>query len=125
MNLTDKSAISALKRVNCCELTDLVYDYPEDERDGRTDWEMIANEAGYLLSMFREDDTAHSDGLREAREILHRTKGGKVMPINARTLKPLYKPYEIQTARDTVNEYNRLARFVKKLQSMGLYCPWC
>lgn len=120
MKLTDREAIKALKKVRILELDEMLYDYPEDEVEDRSDWEMIANEAGWLLELFLEGDTSHADDLRDAREILSRTKYGKVTPANPRTLKPIYSKTDVQWAKDTVNEYNRLVRFVEKLRKMGL-----
>ncbi len=120
MKLTDKEAIKELKRVRILELDEMIHDYPEDEVDGRSDWDMIANEAGWLLELFLEGDTSHADDLRDAREILSRTSYGKTMPLNPRTLKPIYSKTDVQCAKDTVNEYNRLVRFVAKLRKMGL-----
>ena len=120
MKLTDPEAIKALKKVRSLELDEMLCNYPEDEVEGRSDWEMIANEAGWLLEMFQEGDTSHADDLRDAREILFRTKYGKVIPANPRTLKPIYRKTDVQRAKDTVNEYNRLVRFVGKLRKMGL-----
>lgn len=126
MKLTDKEAIKALNKVRCEELWEMVDSYPEDERDGRTDWEMIANEAGWLLDSYNSyGETAHAEDLEEARELLKRTEYGKVMPLRKDTLTPIYKPYEVDGAKNLVNEYNRLTRFVTKLKSMGLYCPYC
>lgn len=125
MKLTDQEAIKALKKVRIYELEEMIDNYPEDERDGRTDWDMIANEAGWLLSYFNESEHAYNDALNDARECIRRTKGGKVMPLNIYTLKPAYKDFEVRDAKDLINEYNRLTRFVNKLKGMGLYCPYC
>ena len=120
MKLTDSEAIKALKKVNILELEENVEGYPEDEREGQTDWEIIAYEAGYMLDMFSED-TVLRDDLIEARQILSKTKYGKVLPLDIKTLKPIYNQCQIMNAKHTVNEYNRLVRFVKRLKSMG-YC---
>ena len=120
MKLTDREAIKALKKARNFELEEMLYNYPDDEVEDRSDWEMIANEAEWLLEMFLEGDTSHADDLRYAREILSRTKYGKVTPANPRTLKPIYSKMDVQWAKDTVNEYNRLVRFVEKLRKMDL-----
>lgn len=125
MKLTDKEAIKALKKVRCGELWEMLDEYPENEIDGRTDWEMIANEAGWLLDSYNSDDTCRHEDLEDARRILAETKYGKVMPYRFPSLQPVYKPHQIQSAKDQVNEYNRLTRFVAKLKGMGLYCPYC
>ena len=116
MKLTDKEAIKALKRANILELSEMLDSYPESDVDGRSDWEMIANEAGWLLDSYRSGDTARSDDLQEAREFIRNYQKGLIQRRYC---------YTIDNARSTVNEYNRLVRFVSKLKSMGLYCPYC
>lgn len=125
MKLTDQEAIKALKKVRVYDLEQMISDYPEDERDGRSDWDMIANEAGWLLDALNEDENANHEALLEAREILRETHNGKTMPILVPSFKPKYKEYEVRDAKEFVNMYNRLTRFVKKLKGMGLYCPYC
>lgn len=125
MKLTDTEAIKALKKVRCGDLEQMIEDYPEDERDGRTDWEMIANEAGWLLDGFHDYDHANHEALEDAKECIRRTQNGKVMPLSVVTLKPVYQPYEVRDARDLINMVNRLTRFVQRLKAMGLYCPYC
>ena len=123
MKLTDTAAIKALKKVHILELEEMISDYPENERDGRSDWDMVANEAGWLLDSYNSQDTARHDDLEEARDILSKTRYGKVTYLTF-SGKP-YSDYEVQNAKDRVNEYNRLARFVARLKKMGLYCPYC
>jgi hypothetical protein len=125
MKLTDQEAIKALKKVRIWDLEQMVEDYPEYERDGRSDWDMIANEAGWLLDAFNEDENANHEALLEAREILRETHNGKTMPILVPSFKPKYKEYQVRDAKEFVNMYNRLVRFVNKLKGMGLYCPYC
>lgn len=123
MKLTDTDAIKALKKVRILELEEMIRDYPENERDGRSDWDMIANEAGWLLDSYNSYDTCRHEDLEEARDILSKTRYGTVTYLTF-SGKP-YKDYEIQDAKDCVNEYNRLVRFVARLKKMGLYCPYC
>lgn len=116
MKLTNPEAIKALKKANILELTEMVAEYPESDVDGRSDWDMIANEAGWLLDSFRSGDTSRSDDLQEAREFIRDYQKGIIQRRYC---------YTIEDARRTVNEYNRLVRFVAKLKGMGLYCPYC
>ena len=116
MKLTNPEAIKALKKANILQLSEMISEYPESDVDGRSDWEMIANEAGWLLDMFNSGDTAHSDDLRDAREFIRDYQKGIAQKRYC---------YRIEDARATVNEYNRLVRFVAKLKAMGLYCPYC
>lgn len=126
MKLTDKNVIRMLKKVRSYQLEESVEQYPDNERDGRTDMEFFADELSYHVSCYCEDGHVWKEDLDEARAKLRETKNGKVIPLNKRTLKPLYGyyPSDIQIARDTINEFNRLVRLLKKLQSMGEYGKW-
>ena len=123
MKLTNREAIKALKKARCLQLEEMIEEYPQKEVGRRSDWDMIANEAGWLLSMYHEDETAYSDDLRDAQHLLSRIR---YAPNEGKDEwgRP-YKDYEIQQARDMVNEYRRLSRFVTQLQKRGLYCPYC
>lgn len=125
MKLTDQGAIKALKKVRIWDLEQMIEDYPEDEVDGRSDWDMIANEAGWLLDALNEDGNANHDALVEAREIIRDTKNGTVFHGLLTSAQLKTQQYRVQDARDFINMYNRLTRFVKKLKGMGLYCPYC
>ena len=125
MKLTDVEAIKALRKVRCYDLEMMLSDYPEDERDGRTDWDMIANEAGWLLDAFNEDENANHEALQEARQILRDTKNGKVFPGLLTSTQVKSWQIRVQDARDLINMVNRLTRFVQKLKGMGLHCPYC
>lgn len=125
MKLTDKQAIKALKAVHIYDLEQAIEDYPEGERDGRSDWDMIANEAGWLLDAMNEDENANHEALLEAREVIRLTKNGTVFPGLLTSAQLKTWEYRVQDARDYISMYNRLTRFVKKLKGMGLYCPYC
>ena len=125
MKLTDAEAIKALKKVRCYDLEERLSDYPEEERDGRTDWDMIANEAGWLLDSFHDDSCANYEALEEAKELVRETKNGTVFPGLLTSIQLRSYCIRVQDARDLINMVNRLARFVQKLKGMGLYCPYC
>ena len=125
MKLTDKQAIKALKAVHIYDLEQAIEDYPEGERDGRSDWDMIANEAGWMLDAMNEDENANHEALLEAREVIRLTKNGTVFPGLLTSAQLKTWEYRVQDARDYISMYNRLTRFVKKLKGMGLYCPYC
>ena len=124
MTITDKEALKELKKVRSGELEMSVDGYPEDERDGRTDMQVIADELSWILSNFNEDGHTLHDDLQEAREILRETKNGKVIPLWKSTLKPMYTQSRIQCCRDTINEYNRLKNLMKRLNAKGIYGKW-
>lgn len=125
MKLTDAEAIKALKKVRCYDLEERISDYPEEERDGRTDWEMIANEAGWLLDSFHDDSCANYEALEEAKQVLRETNYGKVYHGLLTSVELTTWQFKVKDAKDFVNMVNRLTRFVQKLKGMGLYCPYC
>ena len=94
--------------------------YPEDERDGRSDMQMLADELSYILSNYTEDGHTLCEDLKESREILRETKNGKVIPLWQSTLKPVYSKSRIECARSTINEYNRLKSLFKRVHARGL-----
>ena len=124
MKITDQEVIKIMKRARLYEVEESVYTYPENERDGRSDMQVLADEASYYLSLYEEDGTAHSDDLAWAKEVLSRTRYGKVMPLYMPSMTPVYRPSDIQNAKDCVNEYNRLKRLVKRLEGKGYYGRW-
>lgn len=108
--ITDKEAIKILRRANCTELTESVKSYPEDERDGKSDIEIVRDELDYIVELYEEDGTLLSEDLNISRNILRDTKNGKVILISVKTLKPIYSKYRIDMSKRTVNEYRRLKR---------------
>ena len=124
MQITDKEAIKEMKRARSFELDESVYSYPDDERDGRSDIQIVADECSWILSCFTEGGHALCDDLERAREILRETKNGKTIPLWASTLKPKYRQSEIQCARDAINEYRRLQSLMKRLNGKGIYGKW-
>ena len=121
MKFTDKEAIKALERANVCELFDMIADYPEEDRDGRSDFEMSANEAGWLLDAFNSFDTAHNEDLLESRRTYQRL----IRVKQKRGFLTTHEYIALDSARYCMNEYNRLTGLVKRLKAMGLYCPYC
>lgn len=41
----------------------MIDEYPENEIDNRSDWEIIANEVEWLLDLYNSDDTCRHDDL--------------------------------------------------------------
>ena len=112
--ITDAKAKGILKRARCYDLEYNIETYPEDERDGKTDLDIVRDELDYLVELYEEDGTLLSEDLDLSREILRETKNGKTIPIYvyADGLKfvPKYSKWQIENARSTVNEYRRLKR---------------
>ena len=121
MAITDKEVLKQLRIANFYELTESVMSFPEDERDGKSDMDILKNEASYFLSMFTEGGTVFSDDLEQAREFIRETKNGKVIPCY-NTIPPVPKysstrlQIELDKARNTINEYNRLKRLNERLR---------
>ena len=117
MTITDSKVKGILKKLRSYELEDRLSDYPEEERDGRSDMSMLRDELDWYIDNLEDDGCSSHEELELAREILNKTKYGKVIPLNRYTLKPVWKPSDIQEAKNTINEYNRLKRLQKRLRS--------
>lgn len=124
MRITDKEALREIRIVKCTELEESIDEYPEAERDGRSDMQFLADEVSYFLNLYTEGGTAHSDDLEWCKEVLRKTKNGKVMPLWSGTLKPMYRKSDIQNARDCINEYKRLQSCMKRINAKGFYGKW-
>lgn len=116
MKFTEKRAIKIINSIKCYEAKESIETYPEEERDGKSELEIILNELEYFVYMFEEVDGAYSDDLYRSREILRRTCNGKSIPIDRKTFKPIYPSWRIEQAKRTVNEYRQLKRLVSKLR---------
>ena len=124
MKLTDEKAIKLLKKVNALVLEEQIDSYPDDERDDRSDMKFLADEVSYQIMMYNEDGSTWKDDLADARTILNRTKYGKRILIDPRTMMPIYTQSDIWSAKERVNEYRRLYRLLKRLQDSGYYGEW-
>lgn len=123
MKLTDETAIKLLKKVDAPCLEERIESYPDDEREGRSDMQMLADELSYYYSLFMDDDCIWYEDLKDARAKLRKTNNGKRIPLDPSTFKPKYGywPSDIRDARNLVNEVARVKRLGKKLQSMDYY----
>lgn len=124
MKITDKEVLKELKRARSGELWESLDSYPEDERDDRTDMQMLADECSYILSCFDEDGHALHDDLQEAKEIMRETKNGKTIPLWRESLTPVYSKSRIETARASINEHRRLKSLMARLNDNGYYGKW-
>lgn len=77
MKLTDPYVLKQLKIVNSTELEELIETYPEDERDGRSDIQILWEELNWLLHMYTNENYGQNYDLWEALDILGRTQNGK------------------------------------------------
>lgn len=124
MTITDKEVLKELDRVRSYDLREDLNTYPEDERDGRSDMQMLADEVSYILSCYSEEGHCLGDGLRESKEILRETKNGKVIPLWKETLTPMYRESQIQMSRKIINEHRRLQNLYKRLNDKGFNGKW-
>ncbi len=124
MTITDKEVLKELDRVRSYDLREDLNTYPEDERDGRSDMQMLADEVSYILSCYMEDGNFLGDSLRESKEILKETKNGKVIPLWKTTLTPIYRQDQIQMSRNIINEHRRLQNLYKRLNDKGFNGKW-
>lgn len=126
MKITDKRVKRWLKAINCLELDERIEEYPEDEREGRSDIQFFADELSYALENYNEEGHCWNEDLEESRRILRETKNGKCIPLDPRTLKPKYgyRPHDIASAKSTVNEYRRMLYRYEQLQKEGITGAW-
>ena len=123
MKITDKEVKRQLNIVNMPELEESVYTYPEDERDGRSDMQILADECSYFVSMYSEGGTVFSDDYEDALEYIKETRRGTRFTVDAnnmaRSLARAKQKYE--DSKRIVNEYKRLVNLKKRLEAKG-YC---
>lgn len=124
MTITDAEVLKELKKVRCYELEESLEEYPEDERDGRSDFQMLADECSYILSCYDESGHCYCEDLEESKEILRETKNGKVIPLYKTTLTPVYSKSRIENARNTINQHKRLQSLMKRLNDKGYFGKW-
>ena len=117
MKITDPEVKRLLKRANSVDLDERVYSFPEEERGIQTDMDIFIDELAYLIDLYDSDGTIFSEDLETARGIMKATDNGKVMPLYPDSLLPRYRKYEVDNARDTINEYRRLKRLLKEVLS--------
>lgn len=130
MELKDKEAIKLVKNARSYDLEDSINNAPQDEIDV-CDLQFIADEVSWILDSLRSwnsgDPTSRGYELKEAKELLKKTKNGKVnwlVKDSKGYYKNLYEDYQIDDAKKVVNEYNRLERLYSKLKTMGYNGRW-
>lgn len=128
MKITDKVVIRELNTVRSLDLEESISNYPESERDGRSDMQFLADEVSYRISLYKEE-TATAEEYEEAQRFLRETSNGKKMPYYATfPPKPKYSELGLQNktrlAKDIVNEYRRLQALMKRLNNKGYYGRW-
>lgn len=121
MELTDKIALGLLEKANSADLDFRIYDMTEEDRDGRTDIEVLSDEVDWMLYLYDEADGEYNYDLKEARSLIRKTNDGKTIPISSETFRPLpgYTPQDIENARQIIAEVKRLRTVAKALRKLG------
>lgn len=128
MKFSDKDAKKMLQNVRSFDLEEDIANYPENERNGRSDLQILADEVSYLISLYNEETTT-AEEYESAKCFLKETKNGTVMPFyDTIPPKPKYSPLglenKVKDAKATVNEYRRLCSLGKRLKIKGYVGKW-
>lgn len=83
MILKDKDAKRWLKICDCPALSESVESFPEEERDGKSDLQILADEVGYRLDLYTEEGNWVEEEYKEAVEFLKDFKRGKIPCSNS------------------------------------------
>ncbi len=125
MIIQDKNVKRWLKIANCMELTESMETFPENERDGKSDLQILADEVSYRLSLYTEEGTCTGEEYKEAVQFLKEVRGGKIPCWNTIPPTPKYTPIQLQNrtreAKAVVNEYKRLVSLMSRLNEHGYH----
>ena len=128
MIIQDKDVKRWIRRANCIELTESIETFPENERDGKSDLQILADEVSYRLSLYTEGETCTGEEYEEAVQFLKEIRGGKIPCWNTIPPTPKYTPIQLENktkqAKNVVNEYKRLVSLMKRLNERGYYGRW-
>ena len=119
MEVTIKELKSRLNRSRVYPLIENVGTYPEDEIDGRSEWEIVRYETDYLIDMYSEGGTWYCDDLEEAKEYLRETKNGTCFRGMLTSQQLQREKRRVEQAKECINEYKRLLNFEKWLREKG------
>ena len=126
MIITDKEVIKWVKIARNYWLTEDLDEFEEDDRGGRDDKQILADEVSWRLSCYTEGGTSIGDEYDEAVEYIKETKNGKQFRINpndpVRSLDRAKRKYN--ECKEVVNEYNRLVSLKKRLEARGYKGRW-
>ena len=124
MELKNKELVKMIEKARLYELEERIMSIEDDsdmKQEGMTETEYILREAEWLVEDFEDDGCLIHDDLVDARRLLRETRNGKCIPIDiSRGFRPKrgYEKYNIDRAKNLVNEYNRTKRFVERLGRM-------
>lgn len=122
MTLADKTATDLIKKADSAELEYRIHIMTDEDREGRTDIEILTDEIDWLLYLYSEDsDSSYWFDLKEAKKLIRKTKNGTYIPISIETFRPLkgYAPHDIENARQIIAEYKRIKTVANKLAKMA------
>lgn len=128
MKFSDKDAKRMLQNVRSFDLEEDIANYPENERNGRSDLQILADEVSYLINLYGEETTT-AEEYKSAKCFLKETKNGTVMPFyDSIPPMPKYSPLGLENkakdAKTVVNEYRRLCSLKKRLKVRGYVGRW-
>lgn len=118
MKFTDEKAKKIFKRIMCDEVSESIETFPEEEREGRTDLQIINEEVDYFLYMFEEEGTVFSEDLENAKAVMKETQNGKIIPLRLYDFKPKYARWEVEACKRTIAEYRQLKRISKRVKEL-------
>lgn len=125
MIIQDKNVKRWLKIANCMELTESMETFPENERDGKSDLQILTDEVSYRLSLYTEEGTCTGEEYKDAVQFLKEVRGGKIPCWNTIPPTPKYTPIQLENktkeAKAVVNEYKRLVSLMSRLNERGYY----
>lgn len=128
MLIQDKDVKRWLKIANCTELTESMETFPENETDGKSDLQILADEVSYRLSLYTEGGTCTGEEYEEAVQFLKEVRGGKIPCWNTIPPTPKYTSIQLENktkeAKAVVNEYKRLVSLMSRLNERGYYGRW-
>lgn len=128
MLIQDKDVKRWLKIANCTDLTESMETFPENERDGKSDLQILADEVSYRLSLYTEGGTCTGEEYEEAVQLLKEVRGGKIPCWNTIPPTPKYTSIQLEIkindAKAVVNEYSRLKSLMRRLNERGYYGRW-
>lgn len=122
-DITDEKVLKEIKRTNNSELTErMLGHWTEEEREGHSDMELLIAEVEWLDYLYDESNSSLAIDLKNARQILRKTKYGKMIKFGFTDngIKFEFTQKDIQWAKDIVNEYNRFCSLVKRLDKYEL-----
>lgn len=113
--ITDKKVLRVLGRIKNTWVYDNVNSFPDDERQGMSDMDILKNEIDYVINRFDDYNGVIGRDLAEAKRILKETKNGKYISFDINTFKPIYTDWEINDAKNLIAEYKQLKYYQKVL----------